>query len=174
MDSIKTSVTIDLPPAAIYDYLYDVANHAEFTDHYFKDFRLTREDSLGVGAGARYRVPAPLDRFSWADFVITETIAPRRIVARGRTAKFNRIRLVITYDIEASGGSTNLTQVTEFEEPKLPSDRLLNVFRYRWYKRNQRKALRRLRLILEEDRKRGARATVANGGPRKPASQFRL
>ena len=54
------------------------------------------------------------------------------------------------------------------------SDRILETLGARgWIKRKNRKALRRLRSILEEDRDRGARATIA-GGPRKPASGFRF
>jgi hypothetical protein len=44
----------------------------------------------------------------------------------------------------------------------MPSDRLLEMFGGRgWMKRQISKALRRLRQILEEDRGRGRRATVA-------------
>jgi hypothetical protein len=39
-------------------------------------------------------------------------------------------------------------------------------------RRNWKKALRRLTRILEEDRDRGARATIA-GGARKPATGLR-
>ena len=174
MDPVTSTVTVDRPATEVYDYLYDVANHAEFTDHYLKDFRLTREDTLGVGAGARFRVDAPLARFSWADVTTVEAVRPRRIVQRGRTGKFNRIRVVTSYKIEEAGhGSTLVTLSTETETPKLPSDRLLGLIARGWYKRNQKKALRRLRSILEEDKRRGARATIS-GGPRKPASQFRL
>jgi uncharacterized membrane protein len=173
LDPVSSTVTIDRPAGEIYEYLYDVANHAEFTDHYLKDFRLTREDSLGVGAGARFRVDAPLNRFSWADITIIES-TPGKIVQRGRTGKFNRIRLMSTYAIEPNHGSARVTLTTETEPPKLPSDKIMEALARRWFKRNQRKAMRRLRSILEDGDKRGARATVANGGPRKPASQFRL
>jgi uncharacterized membrane protein len=175
LDPVTSTVTIDRPAAEVYDYLYDVANHAEFTDHYLKDFRLTREDSLGVGAGARFRVDAPLNRFSWADTTVAEAERPRRIVQRGRTGKFNRIRLVSSYAIEpVAGGSSRVSLTTETETPRLPSDKLMELFAKRWFKRKQGKALKRLRSILEEDEERGARATIAGGGPRKPASQFRL
>ena len=58
--------------------------------------------------------------------------------------------------------------------PGLLSDRLAEgAFLTRgWFKRNQGKALRRLRTIVEEGRGRGPRATIATG-PRKPASRFR-
>jgi uncharacterized protein YndB with AHSA1/START domain len=176
LDPVSSTVTIDRSPQEVFDYLSDVANHAEFTDHYLKDFRLTREDSLGIGAGARFRVDAPLNRFSWADIAIAEADRPRRIVQRGRTGKFNRIRLVSSYTLEpaAGGSATQLTMTTETEAPRLPSDKLMEALARRWFRRNQRKAVRRLRSILEEGDDRGARATIAAGGPRKPASQFRL
>jgi uncharacterized protein YndB with AHSA1/START domain len=174
LDPVSSTVVIDRPPEDVYAYLDDVANHAEFTDHYLKDFRLTREDSIGLGAGARFRVDAPLNRFSWADITIVEDEAPKRIVQRGRTGKYNRIRLVSTYELEPSAGSTRVTLTTETERPKLPSDKIMELIARRWFKRKQRKAVKRLQAILEEGRSRGQRATIAAGGPRKPASQFRL
>ena len=56
----------------------------EFTDHFLVDWHLTREDTVGCGAGARFRVKAPLNRFPWADSTIVELDAPRRIVEAGR------------------------------------------------------------------------------------------
>ena len=174
MDPVSSTVVVDRPPEEVWAYLIDVANHAEFTDHYLEEFRLTREDSIGLGAGARFRVDAPLNRFSWADITVVEADAPRRIVQRGRTGKFNRIRLVSVWELEPTAGSTRVTLTTETEQPRLPSDRLMELLARRWFRRNQRKALKRLQAILEEGRSRGARATIAAGGPRKPASQFRL
>ena len=173
MDPVSATVLIDRRPEEVFAYLEDVANHAEFTDHYLKDFRLTREDSFGLGAGARFQVDAPLNRFAYADVTVVESVPPKRLVQRGRTGKFNRIRLLTTYELEPSGGSTQVTLTTETEQPRLLSDRIMEGIAKGWFKRNQRKALKRLRGILEEDRGRGARATIA-GGPRKPASQFRL
>ena len=174
MNPVSSSVIVDRSPEDVFAYLVDVANHAEFTDHYLKDFRLTREDSIGVGAGARFRVDAPLNRFSWADITIVEAEPGRRIVLRGRTGKYNRIRLVSVWELERSGNSTQATLTTETERPRLPSDRIMEAIARRWFKRKQRKAVKRLQAILEEGRSRGTRATIAAGGPRKPASQFRL
>ncbi len=59
---------------------------------------------------------------------------------------------------------------TLLTEPKTLSDRLMESFGARgWMKRKVSKAMRRLREILEEDRARGTRPTIA-GGPRKPAT----
>ena len=59
-------------------------------------------------------------------------------------------------------GGTRLEYVYE-TEPPLATDRLVEKLSGRrgWFKRNAGKALRRMRSILEENRDRGARATVA-------------
>ena len=74
-------------------------NHPEFTDHYLKDWRLTREDSYGRGAGARYRVDAPRNRFAWSDMTFIEVERPHRIVAVGRGGKYNRIKTFASWTL---------------------------------------------------------------------------
>ena len=175
MDPITSSVVVDRPRGEVFEYLADVANHWEFTDHYVHEVHMTREDTYGVGAGARFRVPTPFNRFAWAELTITDVDEPRRIVLKGRGGKYNRIRMVWIFTVErGSAGSTEVTWTTE-TEPKFPSDRFLEALSgRRWHKKRQSRALKRLRSIFEEDRERGRRGTIAAGGPRKPASQFRL
>ena len=174
MDPISSSVVVDRPREEVYEYLADIANHWEFTDHYVREVHMTREDTYGVGAGMRFRLPTPLNRFDWADLVITDMEPPRRIVQRGRGGKYNRIRMVWIYLLEPAGGHSTRVTLTSETQPKYPSDKLIEAFARGGRKRRQGKALKRLRSILEEDRERGRRATIAAGGPRKPASQFRL
>jgi hypothetical protein len=152
-------VTIGRPREEIFEYLADIANHAEFTDHYLKDWHLTREDSYGLGAGAA---------------TLTEMTAPTRIVERGRGGKFNRNRTIGIYELESLSKHHTRVRFTFESLPAKLTDRFLESFGASFYlKRQNSKALRRLRLILEEDRARGKRATVA-GGARKPASQYRF
>ena len=99
MDPITVSTTIARPREEVFEYLADIANHAEFTDHYLVNWHLTRENSYGKGAGARFRVKAPLNRFSWADVTIADLQPPFRIVEQGRGGKFNRIRMLGTYTL---------------------------------------------------------------------------
>jgi uncharacterized protein YndB with AHSA1/START domain len=162
VDPFTVETTISLPPEQVFEYLADIANHAEFTDHYLAEWHLTREDSYGQGAGARFRVKAPLSRFSWADVTLAEVQPPHKIVERGRGGKYNRIRMLGTYTLSPAMSGTTRVQF-EFEtEPVMPSDRLMEMFGGRgWTKRNAGRAMRRLRRILEEDRDRGRRATVA-------------
>lgn len=164
MDPVSVSVTIARPREEVFDYLADVANHAEFCDHYLVDWRLTREDSYGRGAGARFRVKAPMNRFGWADVVLAEVERPRLIVETGRTGKFNRIRTLGTYELEPGPAGTTRVTFTFESEPGNLADRLGESLGARaWLRRKTSRAMRRLRSILEEDRGRGSRATVAAG-----------
>jgi uncharacterized protein YndB with AHSA1/START domain len=162
VNPVELSITIARSREEVFAYLADIANHPEFTDHFLTGWHLTREDSVGRGAGARFHVDAPLQRFSWADLTLTEVEAPRRIVELGRTGKFNRIRLIAEYVLDpAPGGGTRVTFRTE-TQPALPTDRLMEALGVRpWVKRNYSRALRRLRAILEDGEQRGARATIA-------------
>jgi uncharacterized membrane protein len=166
---LVNEITIARPREEVWEYLADIANHAEFTDHFLVDWRLTREDTYGEGAGARWKSKAPLQRFPWGDTTIVEAERPRRIVEVGRTGKYNRIRTIGVYELERAAGNGTHVRFTFESEPKLPSDRLLERLGGRWTRRNLRKALRRLQSILEEDYDRGKRPTIA-GGPRKPAT----
>jgi uncharacterized protein YndB with AHSA1/START domain len=160
VDPVTLEVTIDRPREEVFDYLSDVANHPEFTDHYLKDWRLTRVSSSGTGAGARYRVDKRFNRFGWEDFTLIEVQRPWRIVAAGRGGKYNRIKTFQTWELDPVGGGTRVEWTFE-TEPALPTDRLMeSLGRRRWARRKARRALKRLQSILEEGRGAGARATI--------------
>jgi uncharacterized protein YndB with AHSA1/START domain len=163
VDPVVASVVIGRPREEVFDYLADVANHPEFSDHYMEHFRLTRLDPVGRGAGARFKLHAPLNRFSWWDMTFVEVERPYRIVAVGRGGKFNRIATTTIWTLDpAPGGGTHVEVMTE-TVPALPTDRFIEgVTGYRgWMKRSLAKSMRRLQGILEENVDRGPRATVA-------------
>jgi uncharacterized protein YndB with AHSA1/START domain len=160
VDPVTLEVTIDRPREEVFDYLADVANHPEFTDHYLKDWRLTRVSSSGTGAGARYRVAKRFNRFGWEDFTLIEVKRPWRIVAAGRGGKYNRIKTFQTWELDPVAGGTRVEWTFE-TEPALPTDRFIeSLGRRRWSRRRARRALKRLQSILEEGRGAGARATI--------------
>lgn len=162
MDPVTVSTTIDRPREEVFAYLADIANHPEFTDHYLVDWHLTREDSVGRGAGARFKFKAPLNRFNYADVTLVEVEAPRRIVEAGRGGKYNRTRLRGVYELEpGAGGTTRVTFMLETRPGQL-SDRIVESLGLRgWVRRKSAKGLRRLRSILEDGEDRGQRATIA-------------
>jgi uncharacterized protein YndB with AHSA1/START domain len=166
MDPVTVSIVVDRPREQVFDYLQDIANHPGFTDHYLRDWHLTRIDSVGRGAGARFRVkvPGPGARFAWGDVTFVEVDRPHRIVEVGRTGKGNRVRTLGVYELAPGASGTTRVQFTLQTEPAKLSDRLLEGFGARgWMRRQNARALRRLRTILESDVERGTRVTVAGG-----------
>jgi uncharacterized protein YndB with AHSA1/START domain len=167
MGPVTASVIVDRPREQVFDYLQDIANHPQFTDHYLVDWHLTRIDSIGRGAGARFRikVPPPAGRFAWGDVTFVEIQRPHRIVEVGRTGKANRVRTVGVYELAPAASGTTRVQFTLQTEPATLSDRLLEGLGARgWMRRQNARALRRLRAILEGEESGGERIVVA-GGP---------
>ena len=164
MDPVTVSVVVDLPREQVFDYLQDIANHAEFTDHYLVDWHLTRIDSVGRGAGARFRVKAPGNRFSWADVTFSELERPHRIVEIGRTGKNNRIRTLGVYELAPAAAGATRVSFTPQTVPATFTDRLMEGLGARsWLRRKNHRAMRRLRDVLEGSEARGRRVTVAGG-----------
>jgi uncharacterized protein YndB with AHSA1/START domain len=164
MGPVTVSILIDAPRERVFEYLQDLANHPEFTDHYLRDWRLTRADSVGRGAGARFRVAVPGNRFGWGDVTFAEVLPPHRIVEVGRGGKGNRVRTLGVYELAPGAGGTTRVQFTVETQPVTLSDRLLESFGARgWLRRKNVKALRRLRSIIESGEGRGRRVTVAGG-----------
>ena len=159
MEPFTITTTIDRPREQVYEYLADIANHAEFSDHYLVDWHLTRMDSYGTGAGASFRSKMPRNRFAWGDMVIADMQPPFRILERGRGGKYNRVRMLSTYTLQPSSGGTRV-QYTYETQPDQLSDKLIEIMGGRsWQKRKAARAMRRLRSILEDDRGRGPRAS---------------
>ena len=161
MDPVSAEITIGRPREEVFEYLADIANHPEFTDHYMTEWRLTRIDSYGRGAGARFKANRKGERYAWGDMTFIEVEPPRRIVAAGRGGKFNRNKTWTTWTIEPNGSATRVEVRTE-TEPALITDRLMEgvMFKRGWTKRKLHKALSRLQSILEENIDRGRRVTV--------------
>jgi uncharacterized protein YndB with AHSA1/START domain len=168
---LTVSIVVSAPREQVFDYLQDIANHQEFTDHFLVDWHLTRIDSVGRGAGARFRVKAPLQRFSWADATFAEVQSPHRIVEVGRSGKNNRVRTLGVYELDPMAAGSTRVRFTFQTAPATFSDRLLESFgARRWLLRQNHKALRRLRDLLEQDarggrqhERGGGRVTVAGG-----------
>jgi len=161
---LTVSIVVSAPREQIFEYLQDLANHPEFTDHYLVDWHLTRIDSVGEGAGARFKVKAPVNRFSWGDVTFSEVEAPHRIVEVGRTGKNNRIRTLGVYDLAPAAAGGTRVRFTLQTVPATMADRIMEGLGARaWLRRKNQKAMRRLRSIMEHGEGRGERVTVAGG-----------
>jgi uncharacterized protein YndB with AHSA1/START domain len=150
MRTIAVSRTIDAPRERVFDYLSDVANHAEFSDHYLGDFRLGRVDSTGLGASASWHMMFPLARM-WGDAAITELDRPHLIVLEGRAGRIGRIAVRAEYRlVQADSGMTRVEYRFETDSAN-PVDRLKEALGMRgWLLRKSRRALARMARVLEE------------------------
>ena len=164
MGPIRAETEIDLPREEVFATLADLSLRPSFSDHFLSDFHLTRLDPHGVGAGARFRIQAPL-RKVWMDTTIFELDEPFRIVERGLGGRVNRIRSNTVWDLTEDAGSTTRVTVAHWTEPTNPLDRALEVASAGsvFQERGWREALRRLRDMLESDHPRAERIAVAGG-----------
>ncbi len=171
MDPVTSDVVIARPPAEVFAFLADVANHRSFMGHFTRDWHVTREDTYGLGAGVRFAFEQHRNHYPWMDQTVFEFEPPRRIVLVGRTGKFNRVRTLTVYELEPSVGGGTRVSVSFEKVPDKPTDRLAEGKGF--HKAKWRKTVKVLRDILEGEREAGPRATIA-GGARKPATGFRF
>lgn len=140
---------IDAPREQVFDYLADMANHADFNDHYLKQFRLGRLDSYGLGASARYLVKAPLHK-TWAEAQFTELVRPQLIVEEGRMGRIGRSRARTAFTLKVAAIGMTEVELEVTTEPGTRLDAMLESSGRGWLARQLRKALRRMRDYIEE------------------------
>jgi uncharacterized protein YndB with AHSA1/START domain len=166
MGPASAEVAMDVPRERVFDAIGDLALRPTFTDHFISDFHLTRIESAGIGAGARFRFAAP-PRAVWADTAVAELEKPHKIVERGRCGRVNRVPLTIGWVLEEGPGMLTTVRVSHWTEPSHPLDRAVEVLgaASAWYERDWREALRRLRDLLEGGRLGEGRVAIAGGNP---------
>lgn len=164
MGPISAETEIDVPRERVFELLSDLAVRPTFTDHFLGDFHLTRIESSGIGAGARFRVQAPL-RSPWMDTAIVELEAPHLIVERGQGGRANRIANQTVWELTEGPGSLTTVRLSHWTSPTNPLDRGLEVLSAGsvWQQRGWREAMKRLREGLEEGVWEGQRIAVAGG-----------
>lgn len=172
MRTVTVTTTIDVPRERIFDYLADVANHVEFTDHFLKDFRLERLDSRGVGAAASFRIESGLARLPmaaplaslWAEMVVTEVEPPYRLAIEGRAGRLGRVKLSGIFVLTPHDHDMTRVELTFSSVPATRIDRLRESLGGRpWLAYQLRRALRRLKLVLEEGEPSAHAVRVAPG-----------
>lgn len=164
MGPVSAEIEVDAPRERVFEAIADLSLRPSFTDHFLTGFHLTRLDSRGIGAGARYRIVSPL-RSAWADSAIAELEAPHRLVERGRCGRGNRIPSTIAWELTEASGSLTRVRVSHWTEPSNPLDRAVEILASNslWEQRGWREALRRLRDLLESGQAAPARLAVAGG-----------
>lgn len=150
MGPVSASTAVDVPRKRVFEFVGDLANRPLFTDHFISDFHLSRLDSAGIGAGARFRFFAPPQAI-WMETAIEEVEAPHRIVERGRGGRGGRVPSTTAWELLEGPGSLTTVRVSYRTEPTHPLDRAKEAIGLaaHWYERDWGIALRRLRDLLE-------------------------
>ncbi len=166
MGPVSAEIEIDLPREQIFAVVGDLSRRPSFTDHLLADFRLTRIEASGVGAGARYRF-RHWPRSFWADTTIAELDPPHRIVEHGRGGRVNRIPTTTVWELLGGAGSLTRVRVSFWTEPSSPIDRVLEKLSGAAMRQERawNEALRRLRDLLESDAPMQPRLALAGGNP---------
>lgn len=163
MGPLSAEVEMDVPRERIFGFLTDLANRPAFTDHFLSDFHLSRIESAGEGASARYRMHGP-GADLWFDSQIADIDFPHRITEHGRGGRLNRIPATTVWEVVEGPGALSTVRVTFWTEPSHPLDRIREAMgRSGAARRGFRNALRRLRDQLEEGRASAGRIRVAGG-----------
>jgi hypothetical protein len=164
MGPISAEIEVDADREAAFALIADLGRRPSFTDHFLTGFRLTRLEARGQGAGARFRVKAPF-RSPWEDTTLVELEEPNKIEERGFGGRMNRIPNRTVWEIEPGQAGQTVVRVTHWTEPKDPVDKLVESLSWGAFhqRRGWKKAVRRLREILEGEGPAGERIAVAGG-----------
>lgn len=164
MGPVSAEIEIDAPREQVFVTIADLARRPSFTDHLLTDFHLTRLESRGIGAGARFRVALPL-RSVWMDTAIAELDEPHRVVERGMGGRGNRIPTTLLWELTEGGGPLTRVRVSHWTEPSNPFDRAAELLAANsvFEQRGWRGALRRLRELLEGEGPAAPSLAVAGG-----------
>jgi uncharacterized protein YndB with AHSA1/START domain len=147
---VRVHTFISAPREQVFDALADIAARPSWNDHYMKDFRLENPRARGVGAAARYRTDAPFYR-QWVEAEIVEADRPRRVVEATRAGRLGGTAGEVSYELTPQGRSLTRVDMTISSEAGTPRARFQERLGARgWLRRQSKKALERLRTMLEE------------------------
>ncbi|HET6570022.1 MAG TPA: SRPBCC domain-containing protein [Solirubrobacterales bacterium] len=152
MGPVSAEIEIDAPRERVFAAIADLARRPSFTERFQDGFHLTRIESTGVGAGARFR-SGPRLRSVWMDTAIAELEPPHKLVEHGRGGRANRIPVTTVWELTEGGGSLTTVRVSFWSAPSSPIDRLLEALSGSAgaAQRGWREGLRRLRDQLESE-----------------------
>jgi uncharacterized protein YndB with AHSA1/START domain len=145
---VSAQIFIDASRERVFELLLDLSARPAFMDHIAEDYQLLREQPVGVGAGARFRLR---EAGGWLDSVIAEAEPPHRLVERGHGGRLNRIPNITEWILtDIPGPSGCEVAVTFWTEPATHLDRLRDARNSeRRLRRGFRRALERLRTLAE-------------------------
>jgi uncharacterized protein YndB with AHSA1/START domain len=165
---LTATVEIDASRDQVFEFVSDLANRPAYWGNFVSELRLERLQSRGIGAAARFRIDAPGARF-WMETVIDELDPPHRVSEHGSGGRNNRVPVFIVHElVETSAGLTSVS-LSFWTEPSHRLDRFKESLGVSvWYRMQLRRAVRRLRQVVEEGEEGTLRVGV--GGEDRPST----
>ena len=168
MGPLSLAITVDAPRERVFDFLCDLSIRPSWTGGFTSDHRLERIEAKGVGAAIRFWADAP-GGIRYMESVIAETEPPHRVVEHGRGGRMDRTKVRAVWEISEGGAGVSEVQLTFWTEPGTLPGRIGELpLARRWWRRNWRRALRRMRDQIESGEEPASRIGVA-GADRLPA-----
>ena len=175
MDPFTVHAYVSASREEVFDVISDLGVRESFAGRYIRDFRLTHPKSQGVGAAARYMLPAPLNRH-YVETQLVEAQRPLRVTEATHGGRGGRSRGEMRWELARATNTVTEIELTVIWEPGTPRERVKERLggTRGWLRRRTKRSLERLRDILEES-PRGPlpRATIAGYEPLK-APRFGL
>ena len=150
MGPISLNIAVDAPRERVFDLICDLGVRPAWMNHFASDYRLERIEATGRGAAARFRVDAPAG-VRYMETVIAETDRPYRIVEHARGGRLDHLPMRIVWELEE--GPTTTVTLTFWTLPQGLFDRLREIGREGWWRRRWKRALIRLRDLIESGEK---------------------
>ena len=144
--TVSVTTTVQRPIGDVHALLDDLSAHPRWTDHFLVDFEAIG-DPHGVGAKARFRAKGAGPNARGEIEVVEST--PTRIVERGRGGKDLARRTTGTYDLAPAGPGRTTVTFTNEVWPTSRADALGTPLAKAYLRRNNAKALERLKEVLE-------------------------
>ena len=145
--TVSVSTAVAAPPHEVHALLDDLAAHQQWTDHFLVDWELIG-DPHGVGAKARFRAKGAGPNATGEIEVLSST--PTRIVEEGRGGKDLTRRTRGTYELAPADDGGTLVTFTNEVWPTSRVDVLSAPLAKAYLRRNNAKALERLRQLIAE------------------------
>lgn len=145
--SVSVSTTVQAPLDEVHELLDDLGAHRQWTDHFLVDWELIG-DPRGIGAKARFRAKGAGPNARGEIEVVSS--GPTRIVEEGRGGKDFARRTRGTYELAPAGDGETLVTFTSDVWPSSRVDALGAPIAKAYLRRNNAKALERLRELLAQ------------------------
>src|SRR5438270_6586368 len=123
MDPFTVHAYVSASREDVFDLVSDLGVRESFAGRYMRDFRLTHPKTQGVGAAARYLLPAPLNH-RYVETQIVETERPLRVTEATHGGRGGRSRGEMRWELSRATNNVTEVELTVVWEPSTARERV--------------------------------------------------